>query len=287
MLAFSVLVAGSFSIGARIANDIDPIALTAARFALAGTILGAVAASSGALARSALRSAWRYLLTGGLFAVYFVLMFEGLKTAAPVSASAVFTLVPVLAAGFGWILLGQVSTGRMQMALAIGAVGALWVIFRADLSALLAFRVGQGEAIYFVGCIAHAVYVPVVARLGRGVPVVAFACFTMLAGCLLLSLFGAPRLAATDWASLPVRVWLGLGYLALFASAVSVSLLQFASLRLKAARVMAYTYLTPSFVILWEISLGAGAPPPALLPGIALSCLALLMLFRPDVSSGV
>jgi hypothetical protein len=28
---------------------------------------------------------WRYLLLGGLFAVYFVTMFEGLKTAPPVS----------------------------------------------------------------------------------------------------------------------------------------------------------------------------------------------------------
>ena len=68
-------------------------------------------------------------MLGGLFAVYFVLMFEGLKTARPVSAAAVFTLTPVIAAGFGWLLLRQVTTGRMALALAIGAVGALWVIF--------------------------------------------------------------------------------------------------------------------------------------------------------------
>jgi drug/metabolite transporter (DMT)-like permease len=44
---------------------------------------------------------------GGLFAVYFVTMFEGLKTAPPVSASAVFTLTPIMSALFGWVLLRQ------------------------------------------------------------------------------------------------------------------------------------------------------------------------------------
>ena len=69
-------------------------------------------------------------MLGGLFAFYFVLMFEGLKTAPPVSAAAVFTLTPVMAGGFGWLLLRQIMTPRMALALAIGALGALWVIFR-------------------------------------------------------------------------------------------------------------------------------------------------------------
>ena len=66
-------------------------------------------------------------------------MFEGLKTAPPVSAAAMFTLVPLMSAGFAWLLLRQIMTQRLALALSIGAVGALWVIFRADLSALLAF----------------------------------------------------------------------------------------------------------------------------------------------------
>lgn len=107
-------------------------------------------------------------MLGGLFGIYFVLMFEGLKTAPPVSAAAVFTLTPVMAGVFGWLLLRQVTTARMALALAIGAAGALWVIFRADVAALLAFEVGQGEVIYFFGCLSHAIYTPMVARLNRG-----------------------------------------------------------------------------------------------------------------------
>ena len=41
MLVFSALVAGSFSLGVMIANDIAPAALNALRFALAAGLVGA------------------------------------------------------------------------------------------------------------------------------------------------------------------------------------------------------------------------------------------------------
>jgi len=43
---------------------------------------------------------------------------------------------------------------------------------------------------------------------------------------------------------------------------------------------MAYTYLTPSWVILWQIALGNGAPPAAVLGGVALTVAALSMLLK-------
>lgn len=167
MLAFSALVAGSFSLGALAAPLIDPAALSAVRFLLAGLLVGAAALATTGLPRRAWAAPWRYLVLGGLLAAYFVLMFQGLKTAQPVSAAAVFTLTPVMAAGFGWLLLGQRLTGRMALALVIGAAGALWVIFRADLAALLALEIGPGEVTYFWGCVAHALYAPMVRKLNR------------------------------------------------------------------------------------------------------------------------
>jgi hypothetical protein len=45
---------------------------------------------------------------------------------------------------------------------------------------------------------------------------------------------------------------------------------------------MAYTYLTPAWIILWELALGQGVPGAMVLPGIALIVLALVMLLRQD-----
>jgi drug/metabolite transporter (DMT)-like permease len=280
MLTFSALVAGSFSLGALAAPHVDPAAFSALRFLLAGLLVGAATLATTGLPRSALVAPWRYLVLGGLLAAYFVLMFEGLKTAQPVSAAAVFTLTPVLAAGFGWLTLRQRLTGRMAIALAIGAFGALWVIFRADLSAFLALRIGPGEVTYFWGCVAHALYAPMVRKLNRGEPAVVFTFGMMVAGTALLTLWAWPAIRATDWAALPAIVWITLAYVAVAASAMTFVLLQYATLRLPAAKVMAYTYLVPSWVILWEIALHGDLPPGLVLAGVAMTGLALWMLLK-------
>ena len=282
MLAFSALVAGSFSLGSMAANEIAPASLNAVRFAIAAVVIGVAAFATTGVSRSALQAPWRYLVLGGLFAIYFVLMFEGLKTARPVSAAAVFTLVPLMAAGFGWLLMRQVTTPRMALALAIGGVGALWVVFRADWVAFRAFEIGRGEVIYFWGCVAHAAYTPMVRKLNRGEPAIVFTFGMLLAGFAVLTAYGWSDIRATDWGNLPVIVWVAIGYTAIFASAMTFVLMQFATLRLPSAKVMAYTYLTPSWVILWEIALGNGVPGFMVLIGIGLTILALALLLRDE-----
>ena len=284
MLAFSALVAGSFSLGALAAPFVDPGALSALRFLLAGLLVGVAALATTGLPRRAWVAPWRYLVLGGLLASYFVLMFEGLKTAPPVSAAAVFTLTPIMAAGFGWLLLRQRLTGRMALALVIGGFGALWVIFRADLSALLALEIGRGEVTYFVGCVAHALYAPMVRKLNRGEPAVVFTFGMMVAGTVLLGLYAWPAILATDWAALPGIVWVTLVYVAVAASALTFVLLQYATLRLPAAKVMAYTYLVPSWVILWEIALHGAVPARLVLAGVAMTMLALWLLLKEEAA---
>jgi len=282
MLLFSALVAGSFSLGAMAANEIAPAALNAARFWIAACVIGAAVLATGGSGREAFTAPWRYVVLGGLFSIYFVLMFEGLKTAPPVSAAAVFTLTPVLAGFFGWVLLRQITTPRMALALAIGAVGALWVIFRADMAALLAFEVGGGEIIYFFGVVAHAIYTPMVRKLNRGERPVVFTFGMLVSGALLLTAYGWADLLAIGWLALPGIVWITLLYISLFASAATFVLLQFATLRLPSAKVMAYTYLTPSWVILWEVALGNGVPGALVWIGVGLTVLALGLLLRED-----
>ncbi|KPQ05835.1 MAG: putative permease [Rhodobacteraceae bacterium HLUCCA12] len=284
MLLFSASVAGSFSLGAMVANDIEPAALNALRFLITAVILAGLTTVLGSRGyrRADFRAPWRYLLLGTIFAGYFVLMFEALKTASPVSAGAVFTLTPLMTAGFGWLLLRQVLNGWMALALAIGAGGAVWVIFDGDLGALMSFQLGRGEAIYFVGCVFHAAFTPLLRRLNRGEPALVMTSLLMAAGCVVLVIYGWRDLDAIDWASLPPLVWIALAYLALAANALTVVLLQFAGQRLPSSKVMAYTYLTPAWIILWELALGHGGPGLLVLPGIALIAVALVMLLRND-----
>jgi drug/metabolite transporter (DMT)-like permease len=85
---------------------------------------------------------------------------------------------------------------------------------------------------------------------------------------------------ATDWAALPGIVWVTLAYVAIAASAMTFVLLQYASLRLPAAKVMAYTYLVPAWVILWEIAMHGDTPPALVLAGVGMTALSLWLLLK-------
>ncbi|WP_293446913.1 DMT family transporter [Planktotalea sp.] len=286
MLLFSILVAGSFSLGALASPFIAPELVTVLRFAIAAVLLGILCAIRGDFKTVWFVAIWRYILLGGVFATYFVLMFAGLKTATPVSAAAVFTLTPILTAFASYILLRQITTKRIAGGLLIGALGALWVIFRADWATFRIFEVGKGEIIYFWGCIAHAVYIPLVRLLNRGESAVLFSFGTTLGGTLVLLAWSWSAIWTTDYAALPNIVWLTILYVSIFATAVTFVLGQFASLRLPGAKVMAYTYLIPSWVILWEIALGHGAPRGFILGGVLLTIVALVVLLKHEDTGG-
>ncbi len=282
MLAFAGCTAGSFSIGGLIADEIAPTVLNAVRFLLAAAVIAALVAAGPGIRRRDFDALWRHLVLGALFAGFFVAMFEGLKTADPVAIGAVFTLTPLMSAAMARVLVGQRISARMSLALPVAAVGALWVIFRGDVDAALAFEVGRGEAVFFLGCASYALYAPMVRRVHRGEPILSFTLLTFAAGIAVLVAFGWRAALATPWASVPWTVWLGVGYLALFASALTFLLIQFATLRLPAAKVMAYTFLTPSLVIVLEAAIGHGLPDLRLLPGVALTVAGLALLLKEE-----
>ncbi len=282
-LSFALLIAGSFSIGDLAAPFIAPTALNAVRFVIATGLVAGVAL---AIAREPIAlptGIWRYCILGALMAAYFILMFVALQIAEPVSTGAVFMLVPLMSAGFGWLFLRQTTPGIVWVSLLIAATGAIWVIFQGDLDAILRLQIGKGEAIFFVGCAAHAAYAPLVRKFNKGEPVLVFTLYTLAASTIWIAAIGARDIMSTDWAGLPIIVWLAVAYLSVFTTAGTFFLIQFASLRLPASKVLSYTYFTPAFVILIEGSIGHGWVGPSILAGAAVTAAAMLvMALAPD-----
>lgn len=282
-LLFALLIAGSFSIGDLAAPFIAPAALNAVRFVIATALVAGVVL---AIARKPITrptGLWRYGILGALMAAYFILMFVALQIAEPISTGAVFMLVPLMSAGFGWLFLRQATPGIVWLSLLIAACGAVWVIFQGDLDAIVRFQIGRGEAIFFVGCAAHAAYAPLVRKFNKGEPVLHFTLYTLVASTLWIAAIGASDIISTDWTALPAIVWLAVAYLSVFTTAGTFFLIQFASLRLPASKVLSYTYFTPAFVILIEGSIGHGWVGPSILAGALVTAAAMLvMAFAPD-----
>ncbi|HEY0920687.1 DMT family transporter [Devosia sp.] len=278
MLAFAALIAGSFTSGAIAVPYLAPAPLNAVRFLMA-SVLMAVAVFGVARHRFALPPApWRFGLTGFLMAIYFVTMFIALEISAPVATSAVFTLIPLMTAGVAYVLVGQKSGPLVLLSLLVAGLGAIWVIFRGDVAAILSFDVGKGELIYFVGCFAYAFYTPLLKKFSRGEPSLLASFFTLAASTLWIIAASLPELLSVDWLGLPPVVWWALLYLAVGPTAICFYLIQFATHHLPAAKVIAYGYLTPAFVILFEGLIGHGWTAPGVVAGALVTVLGLVVL---------
>lgn len=283
MLAFSGLVAGSFALGVKVANDITPAAFTLIRFVIAVSILATVLLIKTEFTKKVFKAPWRFFVLGGCIAIYFVLMFEGLKIASSVSLAAVFTFAPLLSGLFGYIFVRQKMSLSIFTALIIGAIGALWVVFEGNFQRLIMLEFGLGEMIFFCGVVFHALYTPLSRKLNRGESPLVFAFATTLGATVLMIFYGVGDVYQTDLLNLSWMVWLTLFYTALFASALTFFLIQYATLVLPSSKVMAYTYLVPSWALMWELGLGQNISIYNIGLGILLTIFALvILLWAPE-----
>ncbi|AOF91285.1 eamA-like transporter family protein [Sinorhizobium sp. RAC02] len=283
MLLFSVLIAGSFSFGGLAARYMDAEPLTLWRYILTIIVMAALAFGAFKVPAVWPKEVWRFLFLGGLIAIYMLTMFTALEFTSPIATGAVFTLMPLLSAGFALPVLGQKTRPGVLAGLLIAAAGAVWVIFRGNIDAILSFDIGTGEMIFFAGVICHALYVPLIRRFDRGEPAVAFGFWVTVGAALWLVPPGIRGLLETDFSALPLAVYAAVAYLAVVTTAFTFLLLQYASMRLPASKVLGYGYLTPSFIILLEGLLGHGwASLPVLAGALVTACGLALMAFLPD-----
>jgi drug/metabolite transporter (DMT)-like permease len=279
MLVAAVLVSTSFTVGRAITHGLDPVVLTLLRFLLAALLFlpwilfrHGLALSFSLFARSAVISL--------SLVVFFCCMFLSLRYTTALHTSVIFALVPSMAGGYALLLLGERLAGEQLLALFCGMVGVVWVVFRGDLSLLLAMEWNRGDQIFLAGCFAMGLYTPLVKLLHRGESMAVMTFWVLVTGGLWLLLFAGHRLTAVAWATVPASVWLGICYLAVFTTIVTFFLTQYAVPFLGPTRVMAYSYLYPALVLLLDLLLGHGLPPLRVLPGVLLVVVAMFVLQR-------
>lgn len=69
----------------------------------------------------------------------------------------------------------------------LAGIAAVWVLFDGNAKLLLGFTIRKGEAIFFVGCIAFALYAPSVRRLPSGQGLVEQTFWSLVAGTVLIN----------------------------------------------------------------------------------------------------
>ena len=286
MLLFSLCVSVSYILGALVANDIEPGAITAARFLIGAMVMGTILFFSKNLKKVDFKKPGRFFVLGLSIVIYFVLMFEALKTASSLSLAVVFTLTPFIALFFEYFLKKKV-TSKVFLAISLGAIGAIWVIFEGNLKNLLAFKIGYGELLFFWGCVGHALYAILIPILNKGENAASQTLGTLSAGFLILILTFTNDVLDTNWLSLSPLIWITIIYLATIATAFTFFLIQFAAKRISASKVMAYTYAVPFWVALAEIVINSRFPNSNIIFGGLIIAFALLLLISDNTKAKI
>ncbi len=281
MVLCAILASTSFIVGAAIAKGLDPAILTLVRFFLAACILFPYVQIHHGIEVS-WSAIWRCGLISGFLVIFFWCMFLSLRYTTALNTSVIFTLVPSISGMYALILVGERLTAGKLIALVCGMVGAVWVIFRGDISMLIFMGWNKGDMIFLAGCFAIGLYTPLVRLMHRGEPMVVMTFWVLVTGSGWLLVVSGYRLFLIDWQLVPSTVYLGIGYLALFTTVVTFFLTQFSISYIGPTRVMAYSYLYPSLVIILELFLGHGWPGVKTLPGVLIVLVAMWVIQRSE-----
>ena len=277
MLLYAALISASFSIGDRITEQLHPRVLTSERFVFGAVAFAIVARLRGDLRRPRPSDLARYAGIALTMVGFFVLMFEALRYTDAVHTGALFTVLPLMTAATARAVVGQKTTPFQWLWMTVGAAGAASVVFDGELERALRLELGTGEWIFLAALSCFALYSPLVKRLHRGESAVVMTLWTLVTGLVMLVALSATEILATDWAAVPWWAHAGVAYLGIVNTAGTFMLAKFASTRLPSAKVMAYTFLTPVFVVLLEGLLGEGWPSPELWIGLAVTALATVV----------
>lgn len=278
MVLSRALIATSFPVGAAITGGLDPAMLTLLRFALAALLFAPYVAIRHGLTLPPLKSFICYSVISGILVFFFWAMFEALRTTSALNTGALFTLVPGMAAVYGIVLVRERIDRRRTIALVLGLVGALWVVFRGDPERLVSLAFNRGDVLFLVACLVMALYMPLVNRFHRGEPTAVMTFWIMATGAVWLLLVNNTAVWTTDWGQVSFGVFLGIAYLAVFTTILTFFVQQHGTLRIGPTRATSYNYLNPALVVGLEWTVGRGLPPMMTLPGVAIVLLATLVL---------
>lgn len=277
MVISATLVSTSFTVGAAITAELDPAVLTLVRFTLAACIFGPWVHWRYGL-RFSFPLFFRCALISGCLVIFFCCMFLSLRYTSALNTSVIFALVPSISGGYALLFLGERLRREQLLALACGLIGVIWVIFRGDLSQFLAMQWNKGDVIFLGGCFAMGLYTPLVKLLHRGEPMAIMTFWVLVTGSLWLLLFAGSKLPTVGWSAVPLFVWGGVAYLAVFTTIITFFLTQYGVTHLGSTRVIAYSYLYPGLVLIIDLALGHGLPPARVIPGVLVVLVAMVVL---------
>lgn len=283
MLGWALLIATSFPAAHLLANKLSASSLTALRFVCASALFYPFLFTRKETNFPDFSELKAYSTLAACLVFYFWALFKALETTIPLHTGALFTLIPASTAVISWVLSRTCIDFRMQLALMVGCIGAMWVVLEGNVGIIREFGFNAGDLIFLSGCLVLSFYSPLIQyfrsrlRQGRSAVFITFWVMTIGAGYLLvIALFennghlGWNQLASADYGVI--------FYLAFFTTIITFWQLQYCTPILGSVVVMSYTYLIPSTVLLIDGLFFGMSVANTAYTGVAITLLSLMVM---------
>ncbi len=244
---------GTWIAGRVIAQELSaPLAVAALRFVLSGLAVGGfMLLSEGRLPLPESGRDWGLIWALGFFGIflYGLCFFFGLQRIPAGRGALVVALNPAVIVMTAWLIGKERMTSRKAIGSLIALAGCLTVIGNGDPLALFQGTVGLGEWL-IVGCVMSWTAYTFIGwqASGRFSPL-ATTFYASLSGAVLLGLAALVQ-GDIDPAAWSWRVWSGMGFLAIFGTAIAYTWFTDAVHRLGAGHASIFINLVPVFAVL-------------------------------------
>ncbi len=254
LLLWVSLMASSFVVSADLIPYANSIASTGLRFVLASILMIPFVVINYKTSNTQFKASKKVYINYSFISLFLVLffvgLFEALKTTTAMRTSVIYTLVPLLSILLTYFGLKLKTSKTKLLGFALGTIGAVWVLLAFNKNGADIFTWYVGDGIFLLACLSLSIHVVLVKKWGADVPPIQGSFYIMFFGSVMLlplmMIFG--ELDSVAWST--HEFWQILIYLTVFTTMATFFLQQYLVQKVGPNHLLAFTYLIPILVVI-------------------------------------
>lgn len=185
-----------------------------------------------------------------------VLFTVGVNYTSPIDATVISTMLPIVTMVFAAIILKESITGMKVVGIAVGAAGALTLVFGGGGSSAGGGLIG--DALCFTAQVSCALYMVIFSNTIHRYSVVTLMKWLFLFSAIIVTMVTWPSVVAVDYASLPLKAWGEMLFIVFGGTFVSYIFFTGGQKLLRPTVVSMYNYVQPIVATVLSVAMGVG-----------------------------
>lgn len=186
-----------------------------------------------------------------------VLFTVGVNYTSPIDATVISTMLPIVTMVFAAIILKESITGMKVVGIAVGAAGALTLVFGGGGSSAGGGLLG--DALCFTAQVSCALYMVIFSNTIHRYSVVTLMKWLFLFSAIIVTMVTWPSVVAVDYASLPLKAWGEMMFIVFGGTFVSYIFFTGGQKLLRPTVVSMYNYVQPIVATVLSVAMGVGS----------------------------